>query len=85
MQEVPNDLFVATSEALAILSWLENLPSDECPPRNIWHHSKRIEEWFADIKRKRENPGKEGHESVPDPGMDENEYAKAFLERVNRG
>jgi len=35
------------------LSWFENLPEDERPPRHIWWSDKLVGEWFDEVNRKR--------------------------------
>ena len=43
----------AITEGLRVLSWYENLPEDEQPPRHVWHSDKRLANWFEDVDRKR--------------------------------
>lgn len=53
MQDAPHDLVTAVSEALTVLSWFENLPDDEQPPRHIWWSDELLTEWFRNVKQKR--------------------------------
>jgi len=39
---------------MMILSWFENLPKDEQPPKKIWHDDRAIERHFAKIRGKKE-------------------------------
>ena len=32
------------------------LPEDEQPPEEIWHHGERMKEWFDAVKQRRKNP-----------------------------
>lgn len=59
MQEAPWDLVYATGEALQVLSWFENLPDEEQPPRSIWWSAERISEWFRNVKEKRKEGRKD--------------------------
>lgn len=43
------------TSALIVLGYFE-LPQDEIPPEEIWHHSERTNEWFEAVKQRRENP-----------------------------
>ncbi len=50
------------NHALTIISWQENLPSDEMPPYWMWHLDWEIEDWFKMVQRKRDQ--KYGKSSV---------------------
>lgn len=56
---------------------LLELPEDEVPDENIWHHSRRLEEWFEAVKQRREH-GMQPIEA-DDAEMATNEYARQFL------
>jgi len=58
----------AITEALRVLSWYENLPEDEQPPRKMWHSDKLLGEWFEDVdrKRKQKTGGKDSTSSYRD-------------------
>ena len=43
---------IAISAGLTVLGYFE-LPSDEVPPEDIWHHPQRLEEWFEAVKQRR--------------------------------
>lgn len=51
-----------------MLSWYENLPEEEQPPRHMWHSEKRIGEWFDEVNRKRKDKygGEKGSSSYED-------------------
>ena len=62
----------AITEALRVLSWYENLPEDEQPPRKMWHSDKLLADWFEDVehRRKQKTSGKhtssfEGADDAP--------------------
>lgn len=61
-----------------VLGYFE-LPDEDQPEPNIWHHSERLEEWFKAAKQRRED----GFESVPsadeDPSMTGNELTKQLI------
>ena len=44
---------MAVNQALTVISWHENLPKDEQPPRSIWYSGDLVEEWFKDVEDKR--------------------------------
>jgi len=35
------------------------MPDEERPPTNIWHHMERLTEWFEAVKERRKNPDME--------------------------
>lgn len=37
-----------------ILTWQENLPSEETPPDWMWHLDWELEGWFEEVQRKRD-------------------------------
>ncbi len=49
----PWDFVYAVSESLTVLSWFENLPDDEQPPKAIWWSDELIAEWFRNVKENR--------------------------------
>lgn len=53
----------AVNEALTVLSWHENLPKDEIPPRHIWWSEDRIDEWFRKVQEDRERKYGSGRKS----------------------
>lgn len=55
VETISNDLFLVIEHSLRIISWQENLPSDECPPAWMWHLDWELETWFDKIKKDREN------------------------------
>ena len=48
-------MVVALNHALTVISWHENLPRDEQPPRHIWYSGDLVEQWFKDVEEKRKN------------------------------
>lgn len=55
---------------MRVLSWYENLPEEEVPPRAIWFDSRRMKAWFEEIKRKRKSKYEDGEEA-PEGTMEE--------------
>jgi hypothetical protein len=41
------------NQALTVISWHENLPKDEHPPREIWWSGELLDEWFRNVNEKR--------------------------------
>ena len=89
LQNMPNDLFTAIEQATRVISWQENLTSDECPPRWMWHLDWELETWFEKIKIERERkygskgpkPGDPDYNDEGDAMFEENVY----FERLKRG
>lgn len=67
LPEAPYEWTVALSSALTVLSWYENLPKDEVPPRWIWWSGELLEQWFEDVteRRNKRTKGKRDDEDVP--------------------
>lgn len=66
----------ATTHVIALL----DRPEDEVPPPEIWHHSERLEEWFAAIEQRKKDRAR-GLEEVPGADDDNtivNELAKGL-------
>ncbi len=83
---IPNDLFVAIEHASRVLSWQENLASDECPPSWMWNLDWEIESWFEKVKIERER--KYGTNSKSSTSGDEDDALfeeNVYFERMKRG
>ena len=52
------------------------LPDDECPPPEIWHHSERMEQWFEQLKERRRNPEQRPIEEFDGDDMIRNELVE---------
>lgn len=46
---------MAIEQALTILGWYENLPSDEVPPEYLWEDNEGLEQWWEEVKAKHED------------------------------
>lgn len=57
-----------------VLSWQENLMSEEVPPPWMWPFEDELELWFEEVDRKRKE--RFGGDSEPEGEMMENEYAR---------
>ena len=74
---------MAVNHALTVISWHENLPKEEQPPRTIWFSAELVDKWFRDVETKREskygNSGKSksSYEEAEDVPMSRNELADA--------
>lgn len=74
---------MAVNHALTVISWHENLPKDEQPPRHIWHSVDLVDEWFRDVEKNRDvkygNSGKKrtSYEEAEDVPMSRNELAES--------
>jgi len=85
VEDVPAEFVSALNHALTILSWQENLPSDEMPPYWMWSLDWEIEKHFKIVQTRRE--AKYG--DAPPPIEDDDEYEEneffAEMEREMRG
>lgn len=61
-----------------VMHWQENHIAAEVPPRNIWHHGGRLEEWFEAVKQNRENRTGSPEADEPEQGMTQNELTKGL-------
>lgn len=43
------------------------LPDEERPDENIWHHPQRLQEWFEAVKAKRKDPKGEAVPQAEEP------------------
>lgn len=77
VRDLPYPLFDAIRQAETVLSWEENLPEDEMPPKRIWDEPEALQEWFAEVKRKRDRQAKGEDKDIEDPV--DNEAAKALI------
>jgi len=64
IESAPAEFVNALNHALTILSWQENLISEEIPPFWMWHLDWEISAWFDNVKRKRD--AKYGGASIDD-------------------
>lgn len=83
IEEVPWDRVVGVNEALQVISWHENLPRDEQPPRHIWWSVELLDEWFENVNEKRNDRTGSGrrrssYDEAEDVPMTENELAAQF-------
>lgn len=85
---MPYDLYLAVSAALSVLSWFENLPKDEQPPRHIWWSEDLLEDWFAEVSDNRKAKYGQGgrkrtsYEAADDVPMMENEVAAEYRRKM---
>jgi len=54
LEDIPADIMNVINHALLIISWQENLPSEEIPKYWMWHLDWEIEEWFKKVKIERD-------------------------------
>ena len=83
IHEAPHDLVSAVNEALSVISWHENLPEDEQPPRSIWWSGELLDKWFKGVRERREERyGSKKHRSsyadADDVPMMENELLSEY-------
>jgi hypothetical protein len=71
--DLPYDLAMAISHATSVLSWFENLSTEEMPPQWMWPIDEEITRHFERIRDARSN----GTSLEDDDGpMLRNEYAR---------
>jgi hypothetical protein len=82
IENAPWDRVVAVNQALMVISWYENLPRDEQPPRHIWWSDELLDEWFTNVQENRGSRSDRGRRSAyqdaKDVPMTENELAAQF-------
>lgn len=54
IEQVPAEMMAVFDHALKILSWQENMVSDEMPPSWMWHLDHELVLWFEKLEKKRE-------------------------------
>lgn len=50
---------------MSILTWHENLPKDEIPPRWMWGLDHELERWWAEVDQKRDEKYGSGDKEAP--------------------
>ena len=70
------------NHALMILSWQENLPSDEMPPYWMWHLDWEIEDWFRKVQRKRDAKYGTVRDEEVEEEYEENDLFDDFLQEL---
>lgn len=74
---MPAELLDAIAHAGMILSWQENLTSDDMPPVWMWSLVEELNEYFDDLAvRRRSQGGADDDDDEPAGGMVRNQYAK---------
>ena len=77
IDKVPNDLAQAITHALTIVTWQENLQSEDMPPPWMWPFDEELVDWFEAVEAKHEaEAGGGGAHEVAD--MTQNEYAMDY-------
>lgn len=77
MADLPHTLFTAIRLGLSFLGF-EELPEDEQPPKRIWLDGEKLADWFANVKKRRdEKYGESGRKAIEDPV--ENAAAKSLI------
>lgn len=71
--------------ALAVISWYENLPKKEQPPRAIWWSDSLLDEWFQNVQDSRDTRSggtTSAYDKADDAPMTDNELADEFRQRM---
>jgi hypothetical protein len=84
-------MVLAVNGALQVISWFENLPKDEQPPRQIWWSDELLDDWFKNVEQeRRERSGQSSKKRSPydeadDVPMSENELIdrEQYLRGIN--
>ena len=79
---MPLDFVNVLNHALMILSWQENLPSDEMPPYWMWHLDWEIEDWFRKVQRKRDAKYGTVRDEEVEEEYEENDLFDDFLQEL---
>lgn len=80
IETVPHDFHSAVDHALRVLSWQENLPGDEMPPRWMWTLDWEIDKHFTIVESKRKSKygGSSEDSESEDAVWEDNVYAARF-------
>ena len=70
--DVPFDLQYAIEHAQRILSWQENIPSEDHPPRWMWDFEDELESHFELVKQRRDEKYGGGGSSTAPQDWDSN-------------
>jgi hypothetical protein len=71
-------MVMAVNTALMVISWHENLPRDEQPPRSIWWSGELLDEWFRNVEDQRSEKSADrqsSYKDADDAPMQSNELA----------
>lgn len=81
--DAPWEWVTALNAALTVLSWFENLPKNEQPPRHIWWSDKLLDEWFESVREERKGSNKRSrYDQAEDAPMMESSLADEFRPMV---
>ena len=72
---------MAVNHALMVISWYENLPKDEQPPRHIWWSGELLDEWFRNVEEGRSSRSAKrssSYEDADDAPMSTNVLAEGM-------
>lgn len=78
---------MAINHGLTVISWAENLPSEEQPPRAIWWSEELLEKWFKDVRAQRDQKygrgkSRSSYSQADDVPMSENELAAEYRKKM---
>jgi hypothetical protein len=76
VRDCPHTLFTAIRVALMVISF-DELPEDERPARRIWLDNDRLEAWFKEVKRRRDEKYGGKSREIEDPVQ--NDAARALI------
>ncbi len=74
--DLPYTLFNNIRLALIFLSWQENLPKKEVPPKKMWLDEEKLTMWWAEVEANREREAKGEGDTL---SMPENPLLKQLL------
>jgi hypothetical protein len=73
---------MAMNHALTVISWHENLPKEDLPPRQIWYSGEKVDNWFKDVEDKRSQNRPSGksssYDDADDVPMSTNELVESY-------
>jgi hypothetical protein len=67
----------ALDHAFKILSWYENLTSEEIPPSWMWELDWELEDWFFEVDLHRQGKFKDGEDNREQVEMMSNEFSNS--------
>ena len=81
-------MVVAVNTGLTVISWAENLPEDEQPPRSIWWSEELLDSWFKDVRTRRDEKygrsrsSRTSYQQADDVPMSDNELAAEYRKQM---
>ncbi len=75
IEDISADIMMAFQHAIIVISWQDNLPKKELPPRWMWPFPQELNTWFEEVEMIRDKDRASGEEGdVEGADMMNNEF-----------